>query len=247
MTQAIQKTATNRFERKYRCNFREYLAIKHAIYPYVKQDYYTQIAPNNRYLVRSLYFDTAQYQMYFEKAGGNTDRIKFRIRTYGDQEKDNLDVRVELKLRNGNLTSKYGTIITSTDCENFLRKRHWGSNSDPVLIEFERRVHMLNLLPQTLVEYRREGYQTIDGNGIRITFDHRIKSASGKSLFPKHLFWRVHHEQMVVLEIKHEKPIPQWLNNLIKEHGLYLVSNSKFAFGVQGSQPDLITPGWSDG
>lgn len=247
MLNGHQDHAVNRFERKYRCNYRQYLSIKQAVYPYIQKDHFTRKAPGHRYLVRSLYFDTAEYQLFFEKGGGNTDRIKYRIRTYGDQETSRPDVRVEMKVRNGNLSAKYGTYITIDECDRFIKSRHWSNYSDPVLCEFERRVHLLNMFPKSLVEYRREGYQTIDGNGIRITFDHRIKSASARTLFPEVVFWHIHHEQLIVLEIKHSGVIPDWLNKAIKNNGLCLVANSKFAFGIQGSQADLITPGWSDG
>lgn len=63
-------SASSRFERKYRCTHAQYLAIKNALYPYLQQDAFTRKAANQRYLVRSLYFDTSQYQVYFEKAGG---------------------------------------------------------------------------------------------------------------------------------------------------------------------------------
>ena len=237
---------TTRFERKYRCNYSQYFSLKNALYPYLQQDYYTQNAPNNKYLVRSLYFDTREYQIFFEKIGGNSNRIKYRIRTYGDSHKENPDVRVEMKLRQANLTLKYGAFITASECQSFLATRHWSSLEDPILHEFERQIHLLDLLPKTLVEYRREGYQTRDGEGTRITFDHQIKSAHSQNLFPKQVFWQAHHEQMIVLEIKHENPIPHWLNKIIRFNGLKLIANSKFALGVQISQPDIISPFWSD-
>lgn len=239
-------STTTRFERKYRCTYAQYHAVKNALYPYIQQDLFTRRAPNHQYLVRSLYFDTHHYQIYFEKAGGNTDRVKYRIRTYSDLFDDQPDIRVEMKVRDANLTRKYGTYISFQDCHNFLNNRHWINHEDPVLQEFERHVHLLNLLPKSLVEYHREGFQTKDGSGTRITFDHRIKSAFARQLFPAKVFWHVHHEQMVVFEVKHTNSLPKWFNQVVKFHGLNLVANSKFTLGIQASQPDLVSPGWSD-
>lgn len=241
----LLSTAT-RFERKYRCTSVQYHAVKNALYPYLIRDFYTQQASQHRYLVRSLYFDTSHYQIYFEKAGGNTDRIKYRIRTYADSPYENPDIRVELKVRNANLTKKFGAYTTMEDCQHFLKVRHWKKRDDPVLLEFERQVHLLNLLPQTLVEYQREGYKAKDGSGTRVTFDHRVRSAHSRVLFPKGKSWHVHHEQMIVLEVKHTNALPGWFNQIVKAHGLRLVANSKFALGIQASQRDLIFPGWSD-
>ncbi|MBW6465360.1 MAG: polyphosphate polymerase domain-containing protein [Brevefilum sp.] len=239
-------STTSRFERKYRCTYAQYYAIKNALYPYILQDYYTKRAPNHRYLVRSLYYDTAHYQIFVEKCGGNSDRVKYRIRTYSDLMSDRPDIRVEMKVRDANLTRKYGAYTTIEDCQKFINQRHWQNNSDPVLAEFERHVLMMNLEPKTLVEYHREGYQTRDGSGTRITFDHHIKSASSCELFPEKVFWFKHHEQMVVLEVKHTNTLEKWLHQVVKSHGLRLVPNSKFAFGIQTSQPGLIVPSWSD-
>jgi hypothetical protein len=239
-------SAATRFERKYRCTFAQYHAVKNALYPYIQQDLFTRKAPTHKYLVRSLYFDTRHYQIYFEKAGGNCDRLKYRIRTYADSCQTNPDIRVEMKVRVGNLTQKFGAYISLEDCRTFLKQRHWVNRDDPVLHEFERHVHLLNLLPKTLVEYHREGYQAKDGSRTRLTFDHRIRSAYANNLFPERFLWHVHHEQMVVFEVKHTGSLPLWLHHVIRNHGLHLVSNSKFAFGIQASQPDLVYASWSD-
>jgi hypothetical protein len=239
-------SASTRFERKYRCTPAEYYAIKNALYPYIQKDIFTHKAPNHKYLVRSLYFDTSHYRIFFEKHGGNSERLKYRIRTYSNSVEDDPDIRVEMKVREANLTWKYGSYTTLDDCQNFLSKRHWKHGDDPVLHEFERHVHLYHLIPKTLVEYHREGYQTKDGSGTRITFDHRVRSAYSRDLFPKQVNWHVHHEQMVVLEVKHSNSLPNWFSRIVKCHGLRLVSNSKFAFGIQASQPDLIFPSWSD-
>ncbi|NLN70202.1 MAG: polyphosphate polymerase domain-containing protein [Chloroflexi bacterium] len=239
-------SAATRFERKYRCNGAQYHAVKNALYPYLSRDYYTQKAPKHRYLVRSLYFDTSHYQMFVQKAGGDSDRIKYRIRTYGQSARENPDIRVEMKIREANLIKKFGAYVTVEECQHFLQHRHWENQDDLVLQEFERQAHLLNLLPKTLVEYYREGFQAKDASGTRITFDHRVKSAHSRVLFPENKFWHIHHEQMIVLEVKHTTPIPVWFSQIAKVHGLRLIANSKFSLGIQASQPDLTFPGWSN-
>jgi hypothetical protein len=180
-----------------------------------------------------------------EKTGGLSQRTKFRIRTYSNSPEDNPDIKVEIKIRQANLTLKYGAFSTLADCTAFLNNRHWKNRNDPVLIEFERQTHLLNLRPKTLVEYQREGFHTKDGHNIRITFDHKIKSAAAQELFPGKLFWHRNYEQMIVMEIKHQGAVPHWINRIIKQHDLRLVANSKFVLGLQTSRPDIIFQGWS--
>lgn len=242
----FERNTNLRYESKFRIDDHKYYKIRNGLYPYVKMDSFTKKAPNHKYHVRSLYFDTSDYHIYFEKIGGNCDRIKFRIRTYSDVIADKPDIRVEMKLRRGDLTEKYGIYVGIEDCQHFLQTRHWLNGDHPVLVAFERQVLLRELRPKLLVEYSREGYEALDGEDIRITFDHRISSAPSQKLFPKSVLWHAHYEQNIVLEIKHKGNLPNWLVKIIKGNGLKLVSNSKFALGIESSQPDLIIPARSN-
>ena len=240
-------TTTTRFERKYRCSYAEYHALKNALVPYLSPDLYTERSVTGKYLVRSIYYDTFDYQIFLEKIGGNSNRTKYRIRTYGDSLAETPDVRVEIKLRRANLTQKFGSFIRISDYQNFLQCRHWKNPEDPVLQEFERMSHLKNLQPKVLVEYQREGFYTRDGEEIRVTFDHGLRTAASRTLFPQYILWQDHLEPRVVLEIKHQNRLPKWLTRIIHQHGLKIVANSKYALGVSASCKDLITPKWSYG
>jgi hypothetical protein len=243
----LKLDANLRYETKYRINYYQYYKIKNGIYPFVNMDAYTKKAVQNRYLVRSLYYDTFDHQIYIEKINGDCDRVKYRIRSYGDSVDLDPDIRIEMKIRRGDLTEKYSTLIDMTEYWHFQRTMHWGNQSDPVLMEFERQLHQRGLETKTLVEYRREGYESLDGNNIRITFDHEIRSASATALFDGRYFWHRHHDQLIVLEIKHRGKIQSWLTEVIKNNQIHVVANSKFALGTEASQYDLFMPAWSKG
>ncbi len=106
-THSEENNSNLRFEKKYRISIQEYYAIKNSLAPYMAFDSFTRIAPMKKYLVRSLYFDTREYKTYIEKVNGDSNRIKFRIRTYDSQPRENADIRVELKVRIGNLMEKH--------------------------------------------------------------------------------------------------------------------------------------------
>jgi len=233
-----------RIETKYRISLREYFAFRNAIFPYMKPDTHTQMAKGGKYLVRSLYFDTPDYRIYNEKVNGNSDRVKFRIRTYGLDPKDDPDIRVEMKVRKSNFMEKYGTFVSFADYETFIQSRHWPANQDLVLIEFERLMHQWTLFPKTLVEYQREGYQSREKDDLRITFDHQVASSTAQELFPSKISWRRHYEQQVVLEIKHHYRIPDWMHYLIKHFNLKVIANSKFGASIEASSNDIILPSW---
>lgn len=233
-----------RIETKYRIPLRTYLALRNAITPYLAQDPYTQAAPGQRYLVRSLYYDTADYRSYHEKVDGNCDRVKFRLRSYSDQAEASPDIRVEMKVRKGNVMEKYGCFVPYPVYEVFTHSGHWPTDQEPVLIEFERYLALWRLVPKTLVQYRREGYSDRAREGIRLTFDQQVMSAAASTLFPVSPFFRRQYEQQVVLEIKHRQQLPKWLERLIKAYDLKVVANSKYAMAVETAQHDVILPAW---
>lgn len=238
---ALEAIDTNwRYETKYRINYSQYVALKNAIIPYLKSDSYTRQAQSKKYLVRSLYFDTYDYKFYREKIDGVCNRIKFRIRTYGNNPEDNPAIRVEIKVRKAKTIEKFGSYINQKQLQNFMKSRRWSPCTDPVLMEFTRYVHKWNLVPTTLIQYFREGYQSRAQEELRLTFDHQIKSVSSKELFPEEIFWHRHHLSQIVLELKHKNKVPIWFTELIKQFNLKVVSNSKYINSIEFAERNFL-------
>jgi len=233
-----------RYEFKYRLNPIQYNRIRIAILPYMRLDDYSRVASGKKYLVRSLYFDTYNYETFQEKMSGDSDRVKFRIRTYSRSITDDTVVRVELKVRNANAMVKYGSFVSVSDHLFFMRRRHWPETGNPVLDEFERCLHLKSLEPKILIEYLREGFKDRAGSDLRITFDQQVRSAHCSDLFPQGpVFFRAHHPQGIILEIKGYDIPPAWLKRLVREHGLKIVANSKFTQGILAVRQELYHPG----
>jgi SPX domain protein involved in polyphosphate accumulation len=238
---------SRRFESKYKISRYQYYQVKNALTSFMRLDPFSNIAPKNKYLVRSLYFDTADYQAYYEKINGDCNRVKFRVRVYSETSENASPIRIELKVRRGVMMEKYSCFVNVSQYQDFVNNRHWPSKTNPVLDEFERNLHLKCLRPKVLVEYLREGFQTRNRENIRITFDHKVRSAFSKSLFPDKAFFRSHHPHVIILEIKHYKKQPVWLRNIVQQHGLKMVANSKYAQGIEFACPELVTPSWSNG
>jgi len=234
-----------RFEYKYRLHPGQYHRVRAAIRPYMKADAYTHGAPDGRYLVRSLYYDSADFRSYREKVSGDCDRTKLRIRTYSRSLREDPDIRVEMKARKNMSMEKHSTFISPEEYERFMRDSHWSGADDPLLVEFERYVHLKTLMPLVLVEYRREGFSARAQQGLRITFDHGVQSVRAVSLFPPSPIFRAHHRGVVILEIKCNKSQPHWLRQMVCDHGLRVAANSKFTQGIEISRPELVHPAWS--
>jgi hypothetical protein len=238
------KQSSWRFELKYRISAYEYHKIRIAILPFMRRDHFTQISPADGYMIRSLYYDTYDYRSYHEKMNGDHERIKFRMRTYSKDMTDNPFIRVEMKVRKGNAMEKHGVPVTADDYRFFMQQKHWPENSNPILHEFERYLHLWDLKPQILIQYYREGYEDREKDGIRITFDHKVCAAHSDTLFPdSHMFFRDFLPHTVILEIKCRHKHPAWLRDLIRNYGLRWVANSKFTQGLQAARKDLYHPG----
>jgi len=229
-----------RYELKYRLSQQDYWQVRNAIYPFIACDQYTKVAPSRKYLVRSLYFDTPDFQAYNEKLGGNHSRLKFRIRAYTDCVSTNSPVHVEAKIRNGARSQKIGAFVSVEQYLAFMQGFHWDGETNSILIEFERSVHARILRPKILVQYRREAYVSRARDDIRITFDHAVQSAQTKTLFPEHVFFHPHYAHSVILEIKHRDQQPYWLKDIVQTYSLKIEPNSKYCQGIDVTQLDLV-------
>jgi SPX domain protein involved in polyphosphate accumulation len=232
----------SRIELKYRLTYFQYLKVRNAIRPYMVTDPYTRHAPTNCYLVRSLYFDTADYRAYEQKMSGDSDRVKFRLRAYTAEKSQTDSIRVELKMRQGNRMVKKSVFVPNEEYQHFMKHGHWKDLQDPVTMEFERHSLTQGLTPVILVEYEREGYQTRFKSDLRITFDHRMRAAHARMLFPDHPFFRILMPRSVVLEIKFKENLPVWLGGLVREQGLKVIANSKYTQCLQVARHDLYHP-----
>ena len=78
---------------------------------------------NQKYLVRSLYFDNDCFSHFNEKADGIKNRHKFRIRTYSDQFNKDSIFYLEQKGRDNESTYKVRTKIYKDDLDLFFDKK----------------------------------------------------------------------------------------------------------------------------
>lgn len=234
-----------RFEYKYILPVQKIFQIQNSLKPFVKPDFYTKSAAGGKYLVRSLYFDSYDYRFFHEKVDGDYDRIKLRIRSYSPELEPDTTLRAEIKVRKGSIMEKHSVFISAQEYSFFIENRKWQNAINPVLVEFERYCWLKTLEPQLLVQYQREGFVARFDEGVRITFDYRVTSASAKSLFPNTPILREHHRNIVILEIKCRKNQPYWLLDLVRRHGLRVMACSKYCKGIETSKANLVTPSWS--
>lgn len=254
----------HRIELKYRLDNYQYFRLKNALKPFFNLDIHSLNSSGNTYLVRSLYFDTSDYKGAYEKINGDFHRLKIRLRTYSDSmpnwEPSSASgvtprceagvtsggglIRAELKVRLGNRVIKYSAPISMEGYYCLLRRGRYFGTDDPVFNEFMRCQHLGLLHPVVLVDYHREALEDKTAEGLRITFDHKVRSLQSKELFPDNCnFFRYHWPRSIVMEVKCRKMPPDWFLKIMNKEGLKMISNSKYAQAIQAARHDLYRSG----
>ena len=211
--------------------------------------------PDGAYRIRSLYCDTARFDLYQANEREQADRFKMRIRVYPGKPSP---VFFEVKRRVLDVIVKTRAGVPMEIWRDVLAGRSSALSAlSPKVragaLEFLARYHRHHLSPVMLVEYEREPYASDYDGYARLTFDRNILSQSRTALDleadPKR--WRaVDHcaqtrtrEPTCVLELKFERRPPAWMSEMVKRLGLVRYSFSKYCYGVTNALtlPDVRT------
>ena len=218
-----------RFEYKYKLNLLEYRELLEIIKVYCNKDFYSSVNNNNKYFVRSLYYDSIFYNNYIEKVVGANDRLKFRIRTYEYDYKKIKFLNLEIKKRNGLLIFKEKQKIDIEDYLYFKKNKVFKNNDSKIKNIFSYKYVTNEIEPITIVDYYREAYFDKLNGDTRISIDHEICYAKSNDIFlPKKNFIN-DKENKIILEIKSNANNIKWVTNMIKNLNLVSEKNSKYS------------------
>jgi hypothetical protein len=168
------------------------------------------------YIISSIYFDDIYGSAMEEKINGSAFREKYRIRLY-DYE-DTL-IKLECKIKFNEYISKQWARISREEYERILNGDYEFLISRPE--EICRKLYVLYktklIKPVTVVEYQREAYVHPLGN-VRITFDKNLSASVGNlDIFSSdYETLRVPMDDMMILEVKYDDYIPDYIRKLIQ-------------------------------
>lgn len=189
-----------------------------------KNAYYS----DGSYLIKSLYFDDRDSNLYYEKMDGVLYRKKYRIRMYNDVD---TFIRLEKKMKHNNYTAKEQMLISKDIYSKILNgKIDEIENPEGLLLEFITNYKNKGLVPSVIVEYHRTAF-TYPISDVRITFDSNIQS----SLYNYDLFNTSYPRYIVdepgkqVLEVKFNEVLPLHIANILNDIPACREAVSKFA------------------
>ena len=223
MNSNILNISDFRFERKFfitRLNFNE---VKNCVklHPHIFNSVYSQRFINN------IYFDSHNYNNYIENVEGSSDRLKVRIRWYGDLFGKIKSPVLEIKIKNGLLGKKKSLKITSfdfnsrTDISNILEK----------IDNSQLNIDLKSLKPTLLNRYSRIYFQSIDKR-FRITIDNKQEFYSIKN--KNNMFLKsIKDFNSVILELKYQEEYDNEANFITNKFPFRLSKSSKYVNGIQ--------------
>ncbi len=203
-----------RHEVKYRINGGTYRILRQRFSTIMQPD---EHAKNGLYHVTSLYFDDVYRTAYKDKVNGALNRKKYRIRAY-DFSPD--VINLEEKIKHNNVGYKKSVSLTREEYgkmlagdTGFLGDERYADTSAG---DFFASDSAVRLRPAVIADYIREPFVCPAGN-VRITFDMKIAACTnGFDIFDaSNIYENVMPENDVVLEVKYDSYIPEYITSML--------------------------------
>jgi len=205
---------------------------------------------SGQYIVTSLYYDTADYQSYWDKINGHKYRRKVRTRVYNTQVVTPFTpCYVEIKQRVSQSVQKRRLILPYFEAAALcgagaMMDMTNRSEEERAIIEEIGYLHtILNLREACVVNYKRMAMTTQNyDSGLRVTFDTDLTCRSHDLTLLSSHFASNHFflpPDVCIMEIKTTGKAPYWLSQLIASHRCTLRRVSKYCTALEACQMPL--------
>lgn len=214
-----------RHEWKHEINYADLLSLRMRLNAIMMPDSHSI---NNKYEIRSLYFDTPTDTALREKIDGVNLREKFRIRFYNG---DTSFISLEKKSKINGLSSKISCTLSREEAQAIVdRDIEWMLNSDRQLCrELYYKMNTRLLAPKTIVDYTREPYTYPAGN-VRVTIDYNIRTGDFRTDFLNmDTLTLPAGDSPYILEVKWDEYLPDIIKEAVSLPGRQSFSFSKYA------------------
>lgn len=209
---AAMNRRTDRHEIKYIISVYEAELLKRRLPALLRRDVHGD--KNGGYLIRSVYFDDADFRAYNEKIGGVKERTKYRLRCY---DLDDSHIFFERKNKDGDMTGKDSVPVTRAAAEALLEGTLTSGDTDiPLLGEFSR-LRRGGCRPVAIVDYDRFAF-TYPVENVRVTLDMGVRTSPYRTdFFNKRLLMvPALDEGEAVLEVKYDRFLPAPVSALLE-------------------------------
>jgi len=215
-----------RNELKYYISNIEYHALVNRLIHILKPDSHS--IPRKGYFIRSLYFDSMDDEVLFEKQSGTIYRQKYRMRIYDTHSKI---VKFEIKNRHNNQVFKESATISKESAYKIIEGEYSEllKYNNPILNKIYRKFSQKLYTPKVMVDYTRDAF-VYDLFNLRITFDLNLKSNNTNfDIFDPDIHTvPVILEQKQILEIKYDTILPSFIQDILQIDAFERMAISKY-------------------
>jgi SPX domain protein involved in polyphosphate accumulation len=230
----------NRFELKYILTIKQAAQFKEQLRAYLTQDEHSN--EDGRYHICNLYYDSPDYRCYQEKMDGCKSRRKLRLRHYVTDEDltEETPIFVEIKQRIDRVTQKRRVLLPYREALLLCNDRNFPDESgeEPeVLEEIYAFIWQYNLISTIIIHYERQAFIGTDYDiGLRVTFDTDLTFQSDQLyLHAQSTHLPMLNPHLVVMEVKVNERIPDWLTQMIAFHNLQIDRVSKYCLSIEAA------------
>jgi len=181
--------------------------------------------------INNIYFDSINMKNYFDAVDGLWNRMKIRIRWYGDLFGDIEKPVLEIKIKNGLLNMKNSFQLKPFSISEFF---DFDSIVDIIKISDipeNLKLEMISLKPTLLNRYKRKYVQSSDGD-YRITVDTNMVYYDINSHNNLFLNKAVDYSNTVV-ELKYNYGKDDYAKHIVKYFPFRLTKSSKYVTGIE--------------
>ena len=218
---------SNRFERKFIIPER----LTHSIEEVIKSNSALMRKIFYPRFVNNIYFDDPSFRFYFENIDGVCERMKMRIRWYGNLKDRIKKPFLELKQKQGLTGTKSFFRMPSFNLSDIYQPGFLSSLFQKTNLDMRKKNLILSLKPTLINRYQRKYFLSFDQK-FRLTLDDNLEYFPVSS--PELLSSRGLKDSLsMIMELKYA-PIYQFESaNITQEFPFRVIKNSKYVRGVQ--------------
>jgi hypothetical protein len=236
MTQAISTRETRESAReiKFRIDPDKAARVQEWARARLSPDPYASGEHGDQYSTTSLYFDTADLDVFNRR--GSFGRSKYRIRRYGSSDV----VFLERKMRNRSMVVKRRTMVALDGITQLGQTLDLGWPG----LWFQRRIHARGVRPTVQVAYHRSARVGLGTWGpMRLTLDNGIRGLTAAGLEFRPDLGVAVADADAILELKFRVEMPAIFRHLVEEFALQPATVSKYRLAVArlGLAPSAVT------
>ncbi len=224
-TQEYTKLDTYRYERKYTVEKLLDFQVENIIkfHPALFSEIF-----NERY-INNVYFDTERFDFYYDNVNGKDNRIKFRIRWYGDLFGEIKKPILELKIKKGVVGTKRSFFLKPFYFDNNFNVNNFIEIINKSDLPDEVKLKISNLKPTLINRYKRKYFRDASGD-YRITTD---KEISYFSVANRYISNPVIDTNKIVVELKYDYQVNDEAQAIGTNLPFRLTKNSKYVTGIE--------------